>query len=289
MIRSMTGFGTAEGLLGQAKVAVDARSVNHRFFNLTLRLPPELSRCEAEVREVVRRHVSRGHVTVTVRVERDSLGAVVIDEQRFASYVELLRRLRERYQLAGEVDLATVLALPDVFTSAALGEEVQPGLVGLVESALQAMNRSRETEGRVLAAAIAEHVAKIEAALQRIEKRAPERLVEQRDRLREQVHQLASGVAVDEQRLALEIALLAERLDVTEEATRLRTHVAAFRQVLDDGRAEPVGKRLGFLLQEMLREANTLGAKASDASITSEVISIKEELERIREQVENLE
>ena len=289
MIRSMTGFGTAEGLLGQAKVAVDARSVNHRFFNLTLRLPPELSRWEAEVREIVRRHVSRGHVTVAIRLERDSLGAVVVDEQRFASYVELLRRLRERYRLAGEVDLATVLTLPDVFTSAAFGDEVQQGLVRLVESALQAMNGSRESEGRALASAIAEHVAKIEAALERIEKRAPERLVEQRDRLREQVRQLASGVAIDEQRLALEIALLAERLDVTEEATRLRTHVAAFRQVLDVERGEPVGKRLGFLLQEMLRETNTLGAKASDASITGEVISIKEEIERIREQVENLE
>jgi uncharacterized protein (TIGR00255 family) len=285
----MTGFGTAEGLLGQAKVAVDARSVNHRFFNLTLRLPSELSRWEAEVREIVRRHVSRGHVTVTVRVERDSLGAVVVDEQRFASYVELLRRLRERYRLAGEVDLATVLALPDVFTSAAFGDEVHQGLVSLVESALQAMNRSRESEGRALATEIAEHVTKIEVALQRIEKRAPERLVEQRDRLREQVRQLAYGVAIDEQRLALEIALLAERLDVTEEATRLRTHVAAFRQVLDAERGEPVGKRLGFLLQEMLRETNTLGAKASDASITGEVISIKEEIERIREQVENLE
>ncbi|HWP02449.1 MAG TPA: YicC/YloC family endoribonuclease [Gemmatimonadaceae bacterium] len=285
----MTGFGTAEGLLGQAKVAVDARSVNHRFFNLTLRLPSELSRWEAEVREIVRRHVSRGHVTVAIRLERDSLGAVVVDEQRFASYVELLRRLRERYRLAGEVDLATVLALPDVFTSAAFGDEVQQGLVRLVESALRAMNRSRESEGRALASAIAEHVAKVEAALERIEKRAPERLVEQRDRLREHVRQLASGVAIDEQRLALEIALLAERLDVTEEATRLRTHVAAFRQVLDAERGEPVGKRLGFLLQEMLRETNTLGAKACDASITGEVISIKEEIERIREQVENLE
>jgi uncharacterized protein (TIGR00255 family) len=212
-----------------------------------------------------------------------------VDEERVGGYVRLLRKLRERFALAGDVDLATILKLPDVFTNPGVGDDVLPRVVELVESALQSMNRSRQAEGAALAAQIARHLDNVEAALQRVEERSPVRIVEQRDRLREAVRQLTSGVSVDEQRLAMEIAILAERLDIAEEITRLRTHSEAVRQCLQTQSADAIGKRLGFLLQEMLREANTIGAKASDALIAREVISIKEELERMREQVENLE
>ena len=172
------------------------------------------------------------------------------------------------------------------------GDGTAEELVAVVEAAVTALTRMREAEGERLASVLGERIALIAAALGRIAARAPERVVAQRDRLRENVRVLAQGVAVDEQRLAQEIAILADRLDVGEELDRFRVHVAAFRDTLaqrGDQDGEPVGKRLGFLLQEMLREANTTGSKANDAPIQGDVMRIKEELERIREQVENLE
>jgi uncharacterized protein (TIGR00255 family) len=161
--------------------------------------------------------------------------------------------------------------------------------VAIVAEAARALTAMRGAEGARIADVLRERVALMEAAYGRIAQRAPSRLVEQRDRLRAAVRELADGVAVDEGRLAQEVAVLADRLDVSEEIDRFRAHVAAFRGLLDDEGAEPVGKRLGFLLQEMLREANTTGSKANDAGMLVEVVSVKEELERVREQVENVE
>ena len=288
----MTGFGAAEGTVGALRVSVELRSVNHRFFNPTIKLPASFARWEGEVREALRQRVSRGHVTLTARVEREERPAGVVDERRFAEYVALLRTLRDRYGLAGDVDVATVLRMPDVL-GAADGAEGEAGsaaeLVAVVSEAATALAAMRHEEGARLAAFLEERLAAVERALERIAERAPQRLTEQRDRLREAVRVLTDGLAVDEARLAQEIAILADRLDVSEELGRFRSHLAAFRAALRDGGPEPVGKRLGFVLQEMLREANTTGSKANDSAMLADVVGIKEELERIREQVENLE
>lgn len=290
MIRSMTGFGVAEGTVGAARVAVELRSVNHRFFNATIRLPSELSRWETEVREALRKRVNRGHISLTARVERGIAGAPAIDEARFGAYVELLRRLQSRYQLDGPIDVTAVLRMPDVMSSISEGEDGDVGeLLAIVDASAQALSAAREDEGGRLATYLLERLAIVEAALARIAVRAPARLVEQRDRLRNSVQELAQGVAVDEQRLAVEIAVLADRMDVQEELSRFKSHNTAFRETLSRKDGEPVGKRLGFLLQEMLREANTTGSKSNDAAMLADVVTIKEELERIREQVENLE
>lgn len=290
MIRSMTGFGVAEGTVGAARVAVELRSVNHRFFNATIRLPSELARWETEVRESLRKRVNRGHISLSARVERGVAGAPAIDEARFGAYVELLRRLQSRYQLDGVIDVAAVLRMPDVMQSISEGEDGEVGeLLAIVDSAAQALSTAREEEGERLASYLLERLSIVEGALGRITERAPARLLEQRERLRASVQELAAGVAVDEQRLAQEIAILADRLDVQEELSRFASHNAAFRQTLARRDGEPVGKRLGFLLQEMLREANTTGSKSNDAAMLADVVTIKEELERIREQVENLE
>ncbi|MFN8667420.1 MAG: YicC/YloC family endoribonuclease [Gemmatimonadaceae bacterium] len=290
MIRSMTGFGVAEGTVGAARVAVELRSVNHRFFNATIRLPSELARWETEVRESLRKRVNRGHISLSARVERGVAGAPAIDEARFGAYVELLRRLQSRYQLDGVIDVAAVLRMPDVMQSISEGEDGEVGeLLAIVDSAAQALSTAREEEGERLAIYLLERLSIVEGALGRITERAPARLVEQRDRLRASVQELAAGVAVDDQRLAQEIAILADRLDVHEELSRFASHNVAFRQTLARRDGEPVGKRLGFLLQEMLREANTTGSKSNDAVMLADVVTIKEELERIREQVENLE
>jgi uncharacterized protein (TIGR00255 family) len=300
----MTGFGAASGVVGRARVNVEVRTVNHRFFNPSVKLPAAYGQWESDVRETLRQHITRGHVTAVVRIDRTADDAVAaIDEQRFAAYVRQLAALKARYDLGGEVDLATVLRMPNVLLSTAPdgvddAEGVRTAyggsvaeLVALVEVAARALGEMREGEGARLAQYVGERLTLVEAAAARIAARAPERLVRQRDKLREAVRQLTGGASVDEQRVAQEIAILADRLDVSEELDRLRAHVAAVREALA-GRGnppEPVGKRLGFLVQEMLREANTTGSKAADAEILHAVVSIKEELERIREQVDNLE
>lgn len=285
----MTGFGTADGVVGAARVSVEIRSVNHRFFSPSIKLPAALSRWEPEVREVVRRAVSRGHVTVSAKIDA-SLGVdAVIDESRFDAYVRRLRDLKERYALDGPIDLATVLRLPDVVSSEAVEQGTVAELTAIVERAVADLSSSRSAEGRRLGGFLSERIAMIEDAVKRLAERAPARMVEQRDRLKATVAELAAGVQLDEQRLAQEIAILADRLDVGEELDRFRSHLSAFREALAGNGTDGVGKRLGFLLQELLREANTTGSKANDAAMVREVVAIKEELERIREQVENLE
>ena len=287
----MTGFGQAEGTVGTARVLVEVRTVNHRFFSPSIKLPGAFGRWESEVREAMRLKVSRGHVTLSVRSERLASQAVAIDNDRFAAVVAQLRALHDHHGLVGGVDLATVLRMPDVM--AAPREDDDTGtvleLVPVVDRALEALNRARHDEGVRLVAVLQERLELVAGALQRIAARAPERLVAQRDRLRTAVRELAEGLSVDEVRLAQEIAILADRMDVSEELDRFQSHITAFRSVLAGSDGEPVGKRLGFLLQEMLREANTTGSKAADAAILHEAVGVKEELERIREQVENLE
>lgn len=291
MIRSMTGFGAAAGEVGTLRVGVELRTVNHRFFNPSIKLPAAFGRWEGDVRELLRQRIARGHVTVMVRVDRDAtVGAV--NEERFAAYVTQLRLLQERYGLKGEIDVATVLRMPDVLAGGSAAEDdggSVSALLAIVESALGALMRMREDEGARMARFLRDRITVVEAALARIAARAPERVVAQRDRLRTAVRELAEGVTLDDQRMAQEIALLADRLDVSEELERFGAHVGAFRDALGGAAGDGVGKRLGFLLQEMLREANTTGSKANDAEMLRDVVLIKEELERIREQVENLE
>jgi uncharacterized protein (TIGR00255 family) len=229
-------------------------------------------------------------VTLTARVERGESGVGRIDERRFVDYLEQIRQLQQRLGTALEVDASTILRLPNVISSE---DDEETGtaaeLVAIVDRAVIALDGMRTAEGGRLTKYVEERLENIRRAVDRIAARAPDRLVEQRDRLRTAVRELADGISIDEQRLAQEIAILADRLDVSEEVSRFHSHLEAFRSTLASPSGDGVGKRLGFLLQELLREANTTGSKANDATILQDVISIKEELERIREQVENLE
>ena len=287
----MTGFGSAEGEVGGALVAVEVRSVNHRFFNPSIKLPSEFGKFEGDVRDALRKGVSRGHVTLIARIAREQAEGR-IDESRFASYVQQLRELQQRYGLDAALDVGTILRLPDVIGARENGAETvgnAQDLVEIVSRAVAVLDAMRAAEGDRLATYILERLQLIEEAVERIATRAPERLIEQRERLRQAVQELAGGVTLDDQRLAQEIAILADRLDVSEEISRFRSHFDAFRSTLKSPPTDGVGKRLGFLLQELLREANTTGSKANDAAMLQDVLAIKEELERIREQVENLE
>ena len=292
MIRSMTGFGTAAGRVGSGQVTVEVRTVNHRFFTPSIKLPGSLTRFEGDVREALRQKIGRGHVTLYCRYERDEeRPTVTIDEERFTQYLVQLRALQLRHSL-GPVDIASILRLPDVVSGAArdpAGEGSLEEVLAIVGAAVSALMTMRADEGARLAGFLLERLRIIEAAVARLAARAPARTIEHRDRLRTAVRELTEGLAVDETRLAGEIAILAERMDVQEELDRFKSHVEAFEGAIRDSSGEPVGKRLGFLLQEMLREANTTGSKAADAPMLRDVVLIKEELERIREQVENVE
>jgi uncharacterized protein (TIGR00255 family) len=295
LIRSMTGYGEAERATAAGTLRVEVRTVNHRHFNANVRLPSSLQRWEAEMREWLRATLSRGAASVTLRLEppAGTPRGLRIDEERVNTYLALLNELRLRFGVAGEPDLALVSRFSDVFVrdegDAEAAEVEGDDLRAVVEEAARRNVEMREEEGRRLQADLEGRLAAIEAALDQIARLAPERLTSERDRLREAVRELAGGVGVNEDRLAQEIAYLAERWDINEELVRFRSHNELFRQLLAADSAEPVGKRLAFLVQEMHREANTTGSKANHAGIAHQVIAIKEEVERLREQVENVE
>jgi uncharacterized protein (TIGR00255 family) len=294
MITSMTGFGSAEGTVGAQRLSVEIRAVNHRFFNPAIKLPGRMAAWEGDVREALRKRFSRGHVSLTVRVVGAVDGVLAIDEEKVAAYVEQLRALKEHLNLSGDVDIATVMRLPNVISTGdddcdSATEGSADELLAIVHDAANGLDVMRNAEGARISEFLHEHLRIIETALARVRERAPARLVEQHKRLQASVTELAGTVAIDPQRLAQEIAILADRMDIAEELNRFGAHIAAFRAALDEKHGSGVGKRLGFLIQEMLREANTTGSKASDAAILTDVVAIKEELERLREQSENVE
>jgi uncharacterized protein (TIGR00255 family) len=288
----MTGFGSAEDRVLGGRLRVDIRTVNHRFFNPQLKLPVELTGIEAELRDRLRQLLERGHVAVTARwVESPTQeSGVTVDLARARQVVAAAQQLKKKLKLKGTVDLAFVARQPEVMTATNGGAEtavtwgdVKP----IVERAARDVLTMREREGRALADELVGRLDGLEAGARTVEDRAPARLKAEHTRLKQAVAELTAGTAMDEQRLALEIALLADRVDITEELVRFRTHVDAFRQALASEQA--VGKQLGFLAQELLREVNTMGSKANDALITQAVIAMKGELEKLREQLENLE
>jgi len=287
---SMTGFGAAEGPVAGGRLRVEIRSVNHRFFNFAPRLPAELGSLEGDLRERLRRDLERGHIALQARWTElpGSADDGAVNLERARAVTARLRELQSALGLAGEVTVEMVARQPDVFSNGAgVAEITWAEIEPVVAEAASACRAMRAREGAALAAELRHRLDLLEAGAEVIAGRAPDRLVRERDRLRAAVAELLDGRAVDEGRLAQELAFQADRLDITEELVRFRAHVAAAREALDGG--DPVGKRLGFLAQELGREVNTMGSKANDAAITQQVIAMKGELEKFREQLENLE
>lgn len=294
MIRSMTGFGEAEVQTGAGLLRAEIRTVNHRFFSLNVRSPSALDRYEPRVRDWLKGLISRGHINLTYRLEGENGEAgpaLALDVERARQYVRVFHALKDELELPGDVDLEMVARQPDLVIreTTEVPEIGEDAVRDVTERAARATVAMREKEGRSLEEDLEGRLTAIAEALTVIAARAPERLVRERDRLRRSVAELAGEVAVDDERLAREIAVLADRWDISEEIVRLRSHIDHFRGMLDEDAAEPVGKRLSFLVQEMHREANTIGSKANDAPIEQRVVEIKNEIERLREQVENVE
>ncbi len=295
MIRSMTGFGDAEADAPAGRLRVEVKTVNHRFFNANIKTPSGFDRFEKAISDVLKTHLARGHVSFFLSIDRSTAEqppGPAIDLERARAYLTAFEALQSEFHLSGTADLELMTRFSDLFRAPDIdktaGIEVE-ALTELTARAAVACRAMREAEGLRLEEDMSGRLEAIVEQLAVVEARAPERLVERRDRLREAVVELSGQVDVDEERLAREIAFLAEKWDLNEEVVRFHSHVELFREALGGTADEPVGKRLGFLIQEMHREANTIGSKANDAEIAQASVALKEEIERLREQVENVE
>ncbi len=293
MPNSMTGFGRAEVSAGALCVTVEARTVNNRYFSVKLRLPPRLMRLEARFEEEVRRVVARGTAEVYVRLRGTPAGeAPAVDVALAAGYVAAVRKLAQATGLPADLRLETLVALPGVVAleeNGEVGAAEVAALSAALKGALRDLARGRREEGERLARELLLLLARAEQGARAIARRAPAIPAQHRRKLRQRLAGLLAGtrVALDPGWLEREIALLADRCDVAEELARLQSHFSGFRTTL--GKKGPVGRSLDFLVQEMGREANTIGAKNQDASIGRRVIELKTCIERLREQVQNLE
>lgn len=295
----MTGFGASEAEAPQGRLRVEVRTVNHRFLNTQFRTPPGFDRYHAEMERCLRKHFVRGHVAVTVFLDRphdpEGVPRVQVDMERARAYRDAFRAMQAELGLGGTVGVELLSGFRDLLQT---GERDRPLAVDLdaeflgevVDRAAEAAVEMRRAEGARLGTDLAQRLDRLETEMEAVEARAPERLVQERDRLREAIRELLDGAGeVDEERIVREVAHLAERWDIHEEVVRFRSHLAMFRETMEAGSPEGVGKRFGFIAQELLREANTIGSKANDADIAARVVTLKEEIERLREQLENVE
>lgn len=291
MLVSMTGFGQAELSDRTGKVSVEIRTVNHRFLDISAKLPKALMPREPEIREMVKERIARGRVTVTIVAESTlPKYKVSINVPLMEQYLRELRGFAKQHKLGADLDIQTLASLPEVFTLRE-GEDESDRVWPLVQrglrQALGACARMRETEGRALEKDLTTRIAYVTRLVKKAEKRAPQVTAYHGAVLRERLTKIMEGARVDSDRWMTEVALLADRLDFTEEITRLKSHLAQFKSCLGEGGA--VSKRLTYLLQEIHREVTTVCSKAADAEVVDAMVSLKEETEKLREQVQNLE
>ena len=292
MLRSMTGYGRAEATVGEKKVVAEVRSVNHRYLDVSVRISRGFSGLENDIKKLVASYASRGKAEVSIQVEstQNSDFNMHVNTASATHVYSLLQQIKKDVSIPGDINLSTLLCFKD-----SIIEEKQDDVdeqsywdsfKPCLEQALQAMNQMQDAEGDEISRDILQRLKYIESLMGQIETKAPESLAARQQALKERVKTLCEGVEVDEVRMLQEIALLADRSDITEELVRAKSHVKQFMQWLDT--QEPVGRKLDFLMQEINREVNTVGSKASDSEISVMVVAIKNELEKIREQVQNV-
>ena len=292
MLKSMTGFGKRETSHVGLTLSVEIRSVNHRHREVALRLPKGFWEIEDKLKALIYRHCARGRVDVTASLGggKESSKTLSWDRGLAKQYSQALREMQRELKLKGEVDITLLAGYRDIFSfgeKAAIDEKIQKALTRLVTQALGDLDGMRRREGKMLQTDLTKRAHGIEKVIRTIERRTPIVVREYAERMKKRVAQLLDGEPVDQGRVAQELAVYAERCDVTEELIRLDSHVAQFHLLLKA--SEPVGRKLDFLLQEMGREVNTIGSKANNADISGMVVELKSELEKIREQVQNIE
>jgi uncharacterized protein (TIGR00255 family) len=294
MIKSMTGYGRAETALEGRNVVIEIKSLNHRNLEVHVRLPAFLGFLEMDIKKRIQEKISRGRVEIGMKVEAEP-GAnggekLSVNLPLIREYHALLNNIKEELGLQDEITLNLIARLKNGIYVSDLEidpDEAWKTIHGALDEAVDSLLKMKEKEGELLYSDFVERLALTEGYIQKLEVRAPVVALEYRDRLRERIGELAQGIEIDESRLSQEIAILAEKSDITEETVRLTSHMVQFREMIQEGGA--TGRKLDFLLQEMHREINTIGSKSNDLEISSNVIEIKTELAKLREQVQNIE
>lgn len=292
MIKSMTGFGRGSADGDHVKATVEIRTVNNRHLDVHVRLPQEFASMEIAIKKQVAAALKRGRVDLTVGIERGSASSYSLNREAVREYLSAVRTLKDEFDLTGDVPVESVLRLPGVLQAgvetASTEADVAQVITEALTAALAELVAMRAVEGAELAAEMSSRLDRIDALVPAIEARAVDLPSQYRDRLDKRLSELVRGKPLDETRLAQEVAYLAERTDIAEELARLKSHLVQFRQAMK-GESGETGKRLDFLLQEMNREANTTLSKSGDVEISESAITIKTEVEKLREQVQNVE
>ena len=294
MIKSMTGFGRSEYSDGKRSVTAEVRSVNHRYCDVSVKMPRRYSFAEEKIKSAVKSILSRGKIDVSITVvnlTEDDV-TVKLNTSVAGQYKESLQELKDQFDLEGDISLQLIAGLPDVMKTVPEVEDEDALTEALkipVTEAVKKLDEMRAVEGEKLKEDLLRRGETIKEYTGKIKERAPEVVKEHKEKMEERINQLLDkNIEIPEEKLAVEVAVFADKCDITEELVRLDSHMDQMKKILDEGK-KAVGKRLDFLVQEMNREANTIGSKANDLEITNYMLSIKSEVEKIREQVQNIE
>lgn len=292
MVSSMTGYGRAEKEYDSGKVIVEISSVNNRFLEFQLRLPKNLSELEQKIKKLIGQKMHRGKIYLSITVENESndRNDFMLDSNRADMYYGVLKELKERFNLAGQIALSDFVNLPDLITVKSQPVDLEKSWAMIEPVLLEAaenIKAMRLAEGQAMANDLLEKLDETADKLEKIKRRFADNRSQYLEKLKKRIGEISAEIPIDEQRLATETAIIADRLDITEEIVRLQAHLDSFRETLQ--RDDAVGKKLTFILQEIYREANTIGAKSVDYEISSLVIDIKEATEKLREQIQNIE
>ncbi len=292
MIKSMTGYGSAKGTVEGIEVSVELKSVNNKYLDTAVRMPRSFLFAEETIKQAVSSHISRGKVDVFVTVDSSMADdmLVKVNEPLLKGYLDALELISDRYGLANDVSVMSISRLPDVLSVEKKeldAEAVAEGMRAIAEQALCDFDRMRIVEGEKLKADVLTKLENIEGFVSVIEKESPLTVREYRERLLGKLSEVLGSSGIDESRILTEAAIFADKIAVDEETVRLRSHIAQLRQMLETG--SPVGRKIDFLLQEFNREANTTGSKCQNSGIAHVVVDLKSEIEKIREQIQNIE
>lgn len=292
MIKSMTGYGSAKGTVEGIEISIELKSVNNKFLDTAVRMPRSFLFAEETIKQVVSSHISRGKVDVFVTVDSSGTDDMVVkvNEPLLRGYLEALNTISEDFGLINDATAMSVSRFPDVLTAEKKeldAEAVAEEMRAVAEQALCDFDRMRMTEGEKLKADVLLKLQNIEGFVSVIEENSPKTVKEYRDRLYAKLSEVLGTSGIDEARILTEAAVFADKIAVDEETVRLRSHIAQLRQMLEAG--SPIGRKIDFLLQEFNREANTTGSKCQNSDIAHVVVDLKSEIEKIREQIQNIE
>lgn len=291
-MNSMTGFGKAEIQKKTYKLQLELSSVNSRYLEVVYRMPRQFTGLESKIKELIGRSLSRGKITVSVNFEEspESLGASALDPRAAEAYYKQLVRLKRKLNISGEIEMKDIVAHPEILAMPNRGldeDKVWSDLRRVLTKALADLKKMRAAEGANLKRDMKLRLTRVGRLVASIQKQAPKNVIEYKKRLEKRIHEMGSGIKLDPDRLATEVTIFADRSDVTEECIRLLSHIDQLTKTLRHNGDS--GKRLNFIIQEMGREANTIGSKSISTETSARAIAVKEEIEKLREQVQNIE